>query len=45
MIDFEISDLPPPDTVAGLWQDVATGDVPMRVHMSPSASMWVSSTM
>src|SRR5512139_103941 len=32
VIALEISDLPPPDTVAGLWHDVAFGTVPMRVQ-------------
>ncbi len=32
LIALEISDLPPPETVAGLWHDVAVGAVPIRVQ-------------
>ena len=35
-IDFEISDLPPPETVDGLWHAVAVADVPMMVHCTGS---------
>lgn len=30
---LEISDLPPPETVAGLWHDVAVAAVPTRAHV------------
>ena len=33
VIALEISDLPPPETVAGLWHDVAFGAVPTRVQV------------
>ncbi len=29
---LEISDFPPPETVAGLWHEVASGTVPVRFH-------------
>ena len=37
-IDLLISDLPPPDTVAGLWQWVGSGEVPTRCHCVRSVS-------
>ena len=37
VIALEISDLPPPETVAGLWQLVANGMVPRRLHWVRSA--------
>ena len=38
VIAFEISDLPPPETVLGLWQLVAVGTVPTRLHCVRSAA-------
>jgi hypothetical protein len=35
-IDLEISDLPPPETVDGLWHTVLRGAVPMIVHWAGS---------
>ena len=40
VIALEISDFPPPDTVAGLWQDVAVGTVPMRLQDVGSWGCW-----
>ena len=36
---LEISDLPPPETVAGLWHDVALGTVPIRVQAVGSCGL------
>ena len=44
VIALEISDLPPPDTVAGLWHDVALGTVPMRVQVLGSCGCWATVT-
>ena len=44
VIALEISDLPPPETVAGLWHDVAFGTVPMRVHEWGSCGCWATVT-
>src|SRR6188474_2473264 len=41
---LEISDLPPPDTVAGLWQDVAFGAVPTSVQVLGSCGCWATVT-
>ena len=35
LMDFEISDLPPPDTVQGLWQSVGSVAAPMSRHARP----------
>lgn len=35
-MDLEISDLPPPETVEGLWRTVAAAAVPMIVHCTGS---------
>ena len=39
-IALEISDLPPPETVAGLWQVVDLEDEPISVHCDWSFSSW-----
>src|SRR5664279_4311226 len=39
---LEISDFPPPDTVAGLWHDVALGTVPIRLHAVRSKGCWAT---
>ena len=41
---LEISDLPPPETVAGLWHEVAVGTVPMRVQVLGSCGCWATVT-
>ena len=41
---LEISDLPPPDTVAGLWHEVALGTVPIRVQVVGSCGCWATVT-
>ena len=41
---LEISDLPPPETVAGLWHDVALGTVPIRLHAVRSLGCWAIPT-
>ncbi len=38
---LEISDFPPPETVAGLWQDVESGTVPTRLP-GRSAGPWMA---
>ena len=37
-MDLEISDLPPPETVLGLWQNVPSAVVPTSRHWPESAS-------
>src|SRR5664279_3429226 len=44
VMSLEISDLPPPETVAGLWHDVGLGTVPIRLHAVRSSACWASST-
>ena len=36
-IDLEISDLPPPETVQGLWQSVPRGREPTSRHAVPAS--------
>ena len=42
-IGFEISDLPPPETVQGLWHNVPSAIVPMSRQARPAGgfSMWI----
>jgi len=42
LIDLEISDLPPPETVQGLWQKVPSASVPTSFQIGASGwrSMW-----
>ena len=41
---LEISDFPPPETVAGLWHDVALGTVPTSVQVLGSCGCWATVT-
>ena len=44
VIAFEISDLPPPETVLGLWQDVTVGTVAFRSQCRGSDGDWANCT-
>jgi hypothetical protein len=40
-MDLEISDLPPPETVQGLWQRVDSPEVPVRRQPSFPRGFWM----